>query len=223
MRRAERLFRLVAELRRMTAPRAADLASRLEVSVRTIYRDVAHLQASGVPIDGERGVGYVLRPGFDLPPVTFTTEQLEALAAGAAFVEAAGDADLSAAAREALAKIEQVLPDLAKDALRSSPMAAARRHEARLPDWAADVRRCIRRREVVEIDYRDGAGHATTRSIRPLALTSFTDGWLVGAWCETRGDMRDFRIDRIGRWAPTGRTFVPAPGADLAGYLARAN
>lgn len=221
MRRAERLFRLIAEMRRMSSPRAADLAERLEVSIRTIYRDVAHLQASGVPIDGEPGVGYLLRPGFDLPPITFSTEQLEALAAGAAFVEAAGDADLSAAAREARAKIDQALPEPARETWRLSPISAARRAEARLPDWGAEIRRSIRRREVVEVDYTDGAGRPTTRLIRPLALSSFTDGWLVGAWCELRSDLRDFRVDRIRRWNRTGRTFVPAPGADLPTYLSR--
>jgi len=109
MRRAERLFRLVALMRANSLSRADDLAETLEVSVRTIYRDIAHLQGSGLPIEGEAGVGYVLRPGFDLPAMTFTHEQMDALAFGLSFVEEAGDQEMVIAAQEARSKIESVL------------------------------------------------------------------------------------------------------------------
>lgn len=110
MRRAERLFRLVRELRSRNISRAEDLAATFEISVRTIYRDIAHLQASGLPIEGEAGVGYILRPGFDLPALTFTFEQIDALAVGLSFVEAAGDLSLSLAAKEVRAKLQAALP-----------------------------------------------------------------------------------------------------------------
>ena len=110
MRRAERLFRLVNEMRTHDVCRAADLAEQFEVGIATIYRDIAHLQASGLPIEGEAGVGYLLRPGFDLPNVTFTHDQIDALAVGLSFVERTGDAALASAAREARAKIQAGLP-----------------------------------------------------------------------------------------------------------------
>ena len=111
MRRAERLFRLVNEMRARDLSRSQDLAAHFEVSVSTIYRDIAHLQASGLPIEGEAGVGYVLRPGFDLPSMTFTHDQIEALAVGLSFVERTGDPALIAAAQEARAKLQAGLPD----------------------------------------------------------------------------------------------------------------
>ena len=124
MRRAERLFRLVNEMRSLGTCRAGDLARRLEVSQRTVYRDIAHLQASGLPIDGEAGVGYVLRPGFDLPSVTFTHDQLDALAVGLALAQSMDDPSLAAAAREVRAKLQAGL-DSGEAAERFSRMVAA--------------------------------------------------------------------------------------------------
>jgi predicted DNA-binding transcriptional regulator YafY len=220
MRRAERLFRLVAELRRRGVSRAEDLAASLEVSERTVYRDIAHLQGSGLPIEGAAGVGYLLRPGFDLPSLTFTFDQLEALATGAAFVIAAGDPDLAEAARQARAKIEAALPPERGAALSASPFLATRRDEVRAPGLAAVLRRAIRERTILDLIYRDGAGVLTGRRMRPLALTSFTDGWLLGGWCELRQALRDFRLDRIEAATPADRTFEPEPGRDLAAYRA---
>ncbi len=220
MRRAERLFRLVAELRRRGVSRASDLAAALEVSERTVYRDIAHLQASGLPIEGAAGVGYLLRPGFDLPSLTFTFDQLEALAAGAAFVIAAGDPELADAARQARAKIEAVLPPERAVALSDSPFMATRRDAGRAPGLTALLRRAIRERMVVALTYRDAAGVVTLRSVRPLALTSFTEGWLLGGWCELRQALRDFRLDRIEAATPSDLVFTPEPGRDLAAYRA---
>lgn len=220
MRRAERLFRLVAELRRRGVSRAFDLAAALEVSERTIYRDIAHLQASGLPIEGAAGVGYLLRPGFDLPNLTFTYDQLEALAAGAAFVIAAGDPELAEAARQARAKIEAALPPERATALSASPFMATRREGVRAPGLAAVLRRAIRERTVVILTYRDASGAVTRRPVRPLALTSFTEGWLLGGWCELREALRDFRLDRIEATTPAARAFTVEPGRDLAAYRA---
>lgn len=220
MRRAERLFRLVAELRRRGVSRASDLAAALEVSERTVYRDMAHLQASGLPIEGAAGVGYLLRPGFDLPSLTFTFDQLEALATGAAFVIAAGDPELAEAARQARAKIEAALPPERAASLSISPFMATRRAEAKAPPLAAVLRRAIRERAVLALTYRDGAGAVSERSVRPLALTSYTDGWLLGGWCELRQALRDFRLDRIATATPLVRRFEAEVGCDLAAYRA---
>lgn len=218
MRRAERLFRLVSELRERPVSRAQDLAERFEVSVRTIYRDIGHLQGSGLPIEGEAGVGYMLRPGFDLPAMTFTFEQIDALALGLSFVEAAGDTSLSDAAKEVRAKIESALPDPAERRLGDAPLFASRR-DGPAPAWVKDVRRAIRERILLHLEYSDADGTRTERLARPLAIWAFTDGWLFAGWCELRQDFRAFRLDRVASLRVTDRHFTDEPGRDLATYL----
>ena len=218
MRRAERLFRIVGELRARGVTRAADLAAYLEISVRTVYRDIAHLQASGLPIEGEPGVGYLLRPGFDLPAMTFTFEQIDALAMGLAFVETAGDAALADAAGEVRAKLQAALPDPARRRLADAPLFAARR-DGRPGRIAQQVRHAIRESQVLHIRYRDDAGAASDRRVRPLALWAFTDGWLFVAWCELRADFRAFRMDRVDLLTETGDRFEDDPARNLPAYL----
>lgn len=219
MRRAERLFRLVSELRSRGVCRAEDLAAHFEISVRTVYRDIAHLQGSGLPIEGEAGVGYLLRPGFDLPAMTFTYEQLDALAIGLSFVEVAGDTALSEAAREVRAKLQSPLPEPEQRKLEKAPLFASRR-QGRAPPTLAIVRRAIREKRVVRLSYGAGDGGQTQRRVRPLAIWAFTDGWLFVGWCELRGDFRAFRLDRISALEDTGERFGDDPEKGLAAYLA---
>lgn len=218
MRRAERLFRLVSELRSRSVSRAEDLAAYFEISVRTVYRDIAHLQASGLPIDGEAGVGYILRPGFDLPAMTFTFEQLDALAIGLSFVEVAGDESLSQAAREVRAKLQAALPEPEQRKLENAPLFASRRQGHASP-MLKTVRRAIREGEILRLTYSDGEGNQTERRVRPLAIWAFTDGWMFVGWCELRKDFRVFRFDRIAAIAQTGEHFTDEPGRDLSTYL----
>ena len=218
MRRAERLFRLVRELRSRKVSRAEDLAAYFEISVRTVYRDIAHLQASGLPIDGEAGVGYVLRPGFDLPAMTFTFEQLDALAIGLSFVEVAGDTSLSQAAQEVRAKLQGALPEPERRKLENAPLFASRRQGQATPLLKA-VRRAIREAEVLQVQYGDGDGRQTARRVRPLAIRAFTDGWLFVGWCELRRDFRAFRLDRVMAVEATGEHYVEEQGKDLSTYL----
>ena len=218
MRRAERLFRLVQELRSRSVSRAEDLASHFEISVRTVYRDIAHLQASGLPIDGEAGVGYILRPGFDLPAMTFTFEQLDALAIGLSFVEVAGDTSLSQAAQEVRAKLQATLPAPEKRKLEGAPLFASRR-QGRATPMLKTVRRAIREVEVLRLHYADGEGNQTERRVRPLAIWAFTDGWLFVGWCELRKDFRAFRLDRISVIEATDEHFADEPGKNLPTYL----
>lgn len=196
MRRAERLFRLVNEMRSRRIGRARELAVALEVSVATIYRDIAHLQASGLPIDGEAGVGYILRPGFDLPNVAFTNDQIDALAVGLSFVERTGDPVLATAAKEARALIQASLPVPEDRRLADAPFYSLlpRRAASRHGDL---VRRAIRAQRVVEIGYTDASGVTTRRRLRPLVIWDLPDGWMVSGWCELRGGFRTFRYDRI--------------------------
>jgi predicted DNA-binding transcriptional regulator YafY len=220
MRRAERLYRLVDELRSRRVTRADELANVLEVSPRTIYRDIAHLQASGLPIDGEAGVGYLLSPGFDLPPVTFTHDQLEALAVGLAMAASLDDPDLALAAREARAKLQTALPRPQTRQLLDAPFLSLRRTTG-AATHAALVRRAIRQRRVLLLDYADGSGQGTTRRFWPLAIWAMQDGWMVSGWCELREDFRTFRFDRVQALHLTSDGFPDDPARSLAAFLAR--
>jgi predicted DNA-binding transcriptional regulator YafY len=212
------LFRLVNELRSRGILRAEDLAARLEVSTRTVYRDIAHLQGSGLPIEGEAGIGYLLRPGFDLPSVTFTHDQVEALALGLAYAERAGDPVLAHAAREARAKLQAGMPRPEERALTDAPYFSL---HARMPPQARLLREAIRKRLVVRLTYRDGSDRTSDRRVRPLAIWSFTEGWMFTAWCELRGDFRTFRFDRILDLSLTAEPFMEDEATSLATFLAR--
>ena len=218
MRRAERLFRLVSELRARGVCRAEDLAAYFEISVRTVYRDIAHLQGSGLPIEGEAGVGYLLRPGFDLPAMTFTFEQLDALAIGLSFVEVAGDTSLSEAAREVRAKLQASLPEPEKRKLENAPLFASRRDGRAAPSTKV-IRRAIRERNILRLCYADADGSLSDRRVRPLAIWAFTEGWLFAGWCELRKDFRAFRLDRIVALEDTGERFADKPDQNLHAYL----
>lgn len=196
MRRAERLFRLVNEMRTRDVSRAEDLAAYFEVSISTIYRDIAHLQGSGLPIEGEAGIGYILRPGFDLPNVTFTQDQLDALAMGLAFVESTADPELASAAREARAKIQASLPEPQERRLADAPYLSVQAREKATPEVAV-VRGAIRTNNVLVFDYTDKHGVPSQRQVRPLVLWNMTEGWMFSAWCEMREDFRTFRFDRL--------------------------
>jgi predicted DNA-binding transcriptional regulator YafY len=212
------LFRLVQDLRAHGVSRAEDLARRLEVSPRTIYRDIAHLQASGLPIEGEAGIGYLLRPGFDLAPVAFTHDQVEALALGLAYAERAGDPVLAHAAREARAKLQAGMPRPEDRLLTDAPYFSL---HARMPPQARLLREAIRKQRVVQLSYRDADGRASDRRVRPLAIWSFTEGWMFTAWCELRADFRTFRFDRIAGLSLSPDGFTETDATSLATFLAR--
>ena len=198
MRRADRLFAIVQYLRGRRLTTAAQLASWLEVSERTVYRDIASLSASGVPIDGEAGVGYRIRAEFDLPPLMFTFDEVDALAIGARFVEAWGGPKLAGGARSALAKIAAALPADKRVALERSPLFAPGFFVDPKPGERLDaLRRAIAEQAFADLDYKDAAGEITRRRVRPLGLYFWGDVWTLAAWCELRQDFRNFRLDRI--------------------------
>ena len=218
MRRAERLFRLVNEMRTRGVSRASELAEHFEVSVRTIYRDIAHLQASGLPIEGEAGVGYLLRPGFDLPTVTFTHDQVDALAVGLSFVESAGDPVLVMAAREARAKIQASMPRPEDRKLADAPYFSLQGRTSATSNMAL-LRQAIRQRQIARFDYRDGDGKRTERRVRPLAIWNLADGWMFSAWCELRQDFRTFRFDRMANLTMTGEMYDEEEAKGLRAFL----
>jgi predicted DNA-binding transcriptional regulator YafY len=212
MSRSERLLTLIQALRRHRRPvSGADLARELSVSLRTIYRDIQSLAASGAPIDGEAGVGYILRPGYTLPPLMFTEEEIEAIVLGSRMVAASADDRLASAARDALAKITAVLPGgRADDVAVLGLLSAPRPPDA--PDGVdlARLRQAIRTERKVWITYGDEAGARTERRIWPISLTFYDRTRLLAAWCELRQGFRHFRTDRVITLAETGERF-PRP------------
>ena len=220
MRRADRLFQIVQHLRGGRLVTAQMLGARLEVSERTIYRDIADLQSTGVPIDGEAGVGYLMREGYDLPPLMFTRDEIVALVAGARMVQAFGGAAMARAAAEALIKIAAVLPAGEKDRIKRTEIHTPSYVMSDAVREAVDVvERAVEARSVLSIDYRDEQGRSSERDVRPLGLWFWGRVWTLVAWCEMRDDFRAFRIDRIVSLQPSGRIFRQERGKTLADFF----
>ncbi len=223
MRRADRLFLIIHALRgRRTALPARQLADTLGVSLRTVYRDVADLQLSGVPIEGEAGVGYVLRKGSDIPPLMFTGEELEALVVGTRFVRAFAGERLAGSAQAALLKIEAVLPaELRERASHTRIFAPIWRDEQQqaFANRLDHLHACITHSRVLHLTYRDEGGKPSERDIEPLCLAFWGGAWTLGAWCRLRDGFRNFRPDRIDACSETGQRFEDHPQRNLASYL----
>jgi len=209
MSRSQRLLDLIQVLRRHRRPvSGAVLAEETGVSLRTLYRDIDTLKAQGAHIDGEAGVGYVLRPGFMLPPLMFSEEEIEALVLGSRWVSERSDTPLGGAARNALAKIAAVLPDDLKTSVDATnlligpgkPIAAG---DAELPS----IRAAIRAERKLQIVYADGNKASTRRVIWPFALAFFDRVRMVVAWCELRDGYRHFRTDRIAALKPMTKRY----------------
>jgi predicted DNA-binding transcriptional regulator YafY len=207
--RTERLFSLMDALRRHRRPvTAASLAAETGVSVRTIYRDIDALVGLGAPIDGEAGLGYLLRPGFFLPPLMFDEDELEALVLGASWVGRQGDEPLARAAENAIAKIAAAAPKDLRDAVGDSGLYAP-------PTWGESndrphlpvIREAIRREHKLGISYVDERGASTDRVIWPIALAFYEGRRTIAAWCELRTGFRHFRADRIATLAKTGERY----------------
>lgn len=221
MRRADRLFQLVQLIRGRRLSTARFLAGRLEVSERTVYRDVADLAAQGVPIEGEAGVGYRMRSGFDLPPLMFTREEAQALVAAVRVAGSRLDPALAGHAEGALSKILAILPAAARAAAESMAVLA--------PPSAVDVasrerlgvlRRSAEQRRKVRLAYLDLKGARTSeRVVRPLGCVFWGEVWTLAAWCESRADFRNFRIDRVDALAVLDERFRDEPGKTLADLL----
>lgn len=216
MRKASRLFEIIQILRLAKKPvTAADIADQLEVTVRSIYRDIVELQAMRVPVEGGRGIGYILRPGFTLPPLMLTVEETEAIVLSLALLERTGDTELRQSARQVNRKIAAAVPP---------PLAAAFSTNA-LHAWGrptpapeaidlAMVRRAIRDEQKLLLDYRDELARVTERTIRPIALIYYSETANVVAWCELREAIRNFRADRV-ESCEAADAFFPGEGEKL--------
>jgi predicted DNA-binding transcriptional regulator YafY len=219
MRRTDRLFDIIQTFRDGRLHTAQSLAARLEVSTRTIWRDMATLIASGLPVEGERGVGYILREPITLPPLTLTQDEVQALTLGLRLVASGADPSLGPAAKSLRAKIDAVVPGRlmtgGEDETWVFPGAEALVAAQHLPT----IRRAIRQRERLILIYHDADGTMTNRPIWPLLLEFWGRVWTLAAWCETRQAFRSFRVDRIATITPAG-SFADDPQRSLAAYRA---
>ncbi|MGA8274380.1 MAG: YafY family protein [Candidatus Sulfotelmatobacter sp.] len=222
MRRADRLFRIVQFLRVGRMITARRLAEKLQVSDRTIYRDVRDLQLSGMPIEGEAGIGYLLRQDFDIPPLMFTRPEIEALVLGARMVRAWGGADQGEAATQALHKIEAVLPADLRDRVDQTllyvpnfQVRAELKHSVDILNTAASNRKFI------EFSYVREDGAKSQRRVRPLGLYFWGGVWTLASWCETRKDFRNFRVDRMAELRALEQPFPPDPKKSLQAFITK--
>jgi predicted DNA-binding transcriptional regulator YafY len=204
MRKAARLFEIIQIVRLSKGPiTAAQIAERMEVTPRSIYRDIAALQAMRVPIEGERGLGYILRSGFTLPPLMFTAEETESIIVALALLQRTGDRALKESAKQVIGKIAAVLPPTLRGALADRDRPAATLHawgHIEAPPSGIDlgvVRRAIREERKLHLRYRDEAGRTTERTVRPIALIYYLNATNIVAWCELRGALRHFRAERV--------------------------
>ena len=221
MRRADRLFQIIQLLRRRRVVTARDLAAELEVSQRTIYRDIRDLSRSGVPIEGEAGVGYLLRD-YDLPPLMFSREEIEALVLGARIVESWTDPELGRAAKAVLAKVEAALPNQLGQAVEETALFAPRAYnqvEVTI-DFTA-LRRAVREQRKIRLDYRDAQESATQRTVWPLGLVFFGRVWILAAWCELRQDFRAFRPDRMIQLEVLTKVYPRQAGRTMEDFVAQ--
>ena len=221
MRRADRLFRLVRQLQLHPQRTAAALASSEGVSVRTIYRDMEALSTSGVPLLGTPGEGYRLRPGWKLPALQFDIEQIEALMLGLSMTRAWGDPELRQAASEARERILSVLPTALSDGAQALALHAPDFHVGHASRWLGELRRALRTRVQIDIDYLDAYAQTSQRRVDPLGLFFWGDRWSLVGWCHLRGDFRHFRLDRIQSLALSSASVDDTPTRNLAEYLRR--
>ncbi|PDT14388.1 transcriptional regulator [Rhizobium sp. J15] len=216
MRKASRLFEIIQILRLARKPMtAAAMAETLEVTVRSIYRDIAALQAMRVPIEGGRGIGYIMRPGFDLPPLMFSIEEMEAIVLSLALLERTADEELKQAARRVNQKIAGAVPAPLRQAMDNKALYAwGAIAQPPVGFDLAIVRRAIRDERKLELGYRDELGRATERTIQPIALIYYSETANIVAWCELRQAIRNFRSDRVERCA-TSEIFFKGDGDRL--------
>ncbi len=220
MRRADRLFQIIQNLHPQRVVTAQELAETLEVSVRTIYRDIQDLSLSGVPITSEPGTGYRLMRGYQLPPLMFSEEELEALLLGARMVRAWTDKGLAKSAHQAIQKIQHVIPERLKPTME--------REEIFVPDFSMEghasdqlllIRKAIREQNKVSFNYTREDKEHSTRTIQPLGLFYWGKVWTVVGWCELRDDFRHFRLDRMTALKNGGEHFKFVQGRMLQDYL----
>jgi predicted DNA-binding transcriptional regulator YafY len=220
MRRADRLFQIVQHLRARRLTTAAQLGDLLNVSPRTIYRDVRDLSLSGIPINGEAGVGYALDRSYELTALMFTPDEVEAVVVGLRMAQAFAGHRLSHASVTALDKVVLALPKSRRGEVDRSPIYAPAIHtNQHLDPLREQLGAAVNARSVLELTYADDGSRETVRMVQPLALHFWGSVWTLAAWCCLRHGFRNFRLDRIHACTPTGESFVDEPGKTLEDFL----
>ena len=221
MRRADRLFRIVLLLGRGRMATAAELARGLGVSTRTLYRDVADLTRSGVPIEGAAGVGFRLKSGYQVPPLMFTEEELQALYLGVSMVRVWSDSGLAGAAERLLAKVEAALPVALRPKLAHGAMIVPGGHvPAVIGDAIAALRHAILHHRRIRFAYPRPFAERVERTVWPLGLIFWGGAWTLAAWCEMRADFRSFRVDAMNATVLLPDSYPLEKGRELRDYLA---
>ncbi len=220
MRRADRLFQIVQHLRGRRLTTAAQLAQWLEVSERTVYRDISDLGRSGVPIEGEAGFGYRILRGFEVPPLMFTRDEVDALVTGLRMVESWGGPTLERASRSAMEKIAMALPAARMAEVEGSRLFAPRFHlDPKVGATLELIRGAILNQHKLLLTYSDAGQKISERKVRPLALHFWGTAWTLAAWCEAKVDFRNFRLDRCRSVNVSDEKFRPESGKTLADFL----
>lgn len=220
MRRADRLFQIVQLIRGRRLTTAAWLAARLEISERTVYRDVADLQRQGVPLEGEAGVGYRLGKGFDLPPLMFSSDEAQALVAAVRIAQPWLDPQLASGAEDALSRVLSVLPAATRAAAESLVvMVAPLGLEPAVHRALQQLRQAAQSKHLCQFAYRDANDKPSSRQVRPLGVFYWGKVWTLAAWCEARRDFRSFRVDRIDQLTVSEAHFKGEAGKTLADLL----
>jgi len=220
MRRADRLFQIVQHLRGRRLTTAAQLAQWLEVSERTVYRDISDLGRSGVPIEGEAGFGYRILRGFEVPPLMFTLDEVEALVTGLRIVESWGGPALAKASQSAMEKIAMALPSSRTREIEGTRLFAPSFHlDPKVGSTLELIRNAILNQRKLLLDYSDAGQRASERTVRPLAMHFWGTAWTLAAWCEAKADFRNFRLDRCKHVEVTDQTFRPETGKTFDDFL----
>ncbi|MBZ5555871.1 MAG: YafY family transcriptional regulator [Acidobacteriia bacterium] len=223
MRRADRLFQIIQLLRRRrTATTATHIAGRLGVSERTVYRDIRDLVLAGTPIDGEAGVGYRIRPGYDLPPLMFDRDEIQALVLGARIVRQFGDPALARASETILNKVAAVIPKNLAPLLSDTRLfVPSMLSGGKSADALSLAREALIERRKLRLTYASAKGDGTERTVRPLGIFFWGRTWTLAAWCELRNDFRNFRLDRVSRSSMLDTTFEDEAGKTLKDLLTK--
>lgn len=221
--RTTRLFSILDELRSRRLPVSAEvLAELLNVSVRTIYRDMVTLQTMGAPVRGESGLGFQIEEGTFLPPLHFAPDELDAILIGMRMIQSRADSKLADAASRALNKIGSVLPDDHDHLFLDSPLLvdlSTSKNKSLHGEILSELCEVVRVKERIEMKYEDIKGRKTSRYVRPLGVTCFNSVWLFTAWCDSRDDFRNFRVDRIRSVSRTGEIFKDKSGQRFKDYI----
>jgi len=209
MTKTERLLEIIRVLhKRKYAVTAKELSLEFGISLRSVYRDIFSLQQQGIPVDGEAGVGYILRKGYTLPPLMFTVDEIEALVIGAKWILSTGDIALATSTKEAIQKIKDIIPPALQNTINETPLLIGYKNQPNIEkELTQAIHDSIRKNEKLKITYSGEDNKENERIIWPIALGYFDSTVVLAAWCELRKAFRHFRVDRVKNWSRTNEKY----------------